>query len=382
MRILITAAIYVARALYAVLELLPRRRKVLMLSRQADTPSRDFVLLAEDLKRSDPSLEIVMRCRFIKRGLAARVAYLGEVLVQMYHLATASVCVLDGYSIPLSILNHRGELFVVQLWHALGGFKQFGYQSIGQPGGRSAAVARSMHMHRNYDVVLCGGVGSVETFAAAFDVAANSVLPLGLPRVDYLRQLDAAKDSAAPPAALESLRSRYPRLADQSKTIVLYAPTFRWHMKAAYEEVARAFAARDAFTLIIKPHDLESATMNDAHVVDATGVGVLDLLPICDVVLTDYSAVAFEAACIEKPVFYYVYDIDEYRAAPGLNIDPLEVLPSVSSRSIDELVGRIETLDYNAEAAAAFRESFVPPRDVACTPRITQLILSKLPTSR
>ena len=378
MRILITVAIYVARAIYAVLGLLPRRRKVVMLSRQADLPSKDFTLLAEELRREDPSLEIVVRCRFIQKGLAARAAYVGEVLVQMYHLATSRVCVLDGYSVPLSILDHRDQLFVIQAWHALGAVKRFGYQSIGQPGGRSAAIARAMHMHRNYDVVLCGGPGSVETFAAAFDVALRAVLPLGLPRVDYVRQARETRGSSGPVPAIARLRERYPRLADGSKTVVLYAPTFRWHGGSAYRDVIAAFS-EDEVTLVIKPHDLESATISDAHVIDATGIDVLDLLPICDVVVTDYSAVAFEAACIDLPVYFYVYDIDEYRSGLGLNIDPLVEMPSLAFVDLAPIAERIGKGLHDMEAVRAFSSRYVPARDGTCARRIAELILDHVP---
>ena len=378
MRILTTTAILIARAIYAMLGLLPRRNKVVMLSRQGDRPSKDFILLAEELVRTDPSLEVAIRCRFIQPGFISRVAYVGEILAQMYHLATSRACVLDSYCVPLSILNHQDELFVVQLWHALGAIKKFGYQSIGQPGGRSAGVARDMRMHRNYDAVLCGGPGSVATFASAFDVDPRIVLPLGLPRVDYLRE---AQRSATPAPSVTALRERYPRLADESKTIVLYAPTFRWNGESAYRAVIDAFAASD-ITLVIKPHDLDSATVPEAHVVDATGVEVFDLLPMCDVVLTDYSAVAFEAACIDKPVYFYVYDVEEYATARGLNLNPLEVMPGVSSTRIEDLVSGIAELDYNAEVAKAFLKDFAPPHDARCTAEIGNLIFSHLQAPR
>lgn len=375
MRILIAVAIWVARVIYAVLGLLPRRHKVVMLSRQADLPSKDFILLAEEFRRRDPSLEVVVRCRFIRSGTIAHTAYLVEVLVQMYHLATARVCVLDSYNVPLSVLNHGSDLFVIQLWHALGAIKQFGYQSIGQPGGRSPDIARAMRMHRNYDVVLCGGPGSIDTFAAAFDVDPRIVLPLGLPRVDYLRAACETQDSSRPSAPIAKLQERFPRLAEPSKIVVLYAPTFRWHGGSAFRDVVEAFAADD-FTLVIKPHDFEAAAVAGEHVVDATGVSVLDLLPICDVVVTDYSAVAFEAAAIEKPVYYYVYDLDEYRSAHGLNINPLDVLPAVSSECIQDLVALIAEQDYDPEVGKAFRESFVPPRGSSSTSRIADLVFS------
>ena len=295
----------------------------------------------------------------------------------MYHLATARVCVLDSYSIALSILPHQDDLFALQMWHALGAIKQFGYQAIGQPGGRNETVARAMHMHRNYDVVTCGGPGSIHAFAAAFDVDPATVVPLGLPRVDYLRAASEQRAASGATPALADLVARFPRLADSSKPVVLYAPTFRWHRKSAYRQVVEAFASAGV-TLVVKPHDLESATVSGPHVVDATGVDILDLLPACDVVITDYSAVAFEAACIQKPVHFYVYDIEEYRSAQGLNFDPLVEMPGESTTDLAELVGRVTSLDYNAEVAEAFRQRFVPPAGAACTANIADLLLSHL----
>ncbi|NTU71138.1 MAG: CDP-glycerol glycerophosphotransferase family protein [Coriobacteriia bacterium] len=375
MRTLIRLAIYVARAIYAVLRVLPRRAKIVMLSRQSDEPSKDLVLLAEQLRRQAPDIDVVVRCRFIPKDTLGRALYLSEVLVQMYHLATARACVVDGYNVPLSILNHHGNLFVVQLWHALGGIKQFGYQSIGQPGGRSAAIARAMHMHRNYDVVLCGGPGSVAAFAAAFEVDPTAVVPLGLPRVDYLRGARTPADGARPAQPVAALVRAYPHLTDGSTRVVLYAPTFRHHGGSAYREVIDAFAD-SGMTLIVKPHDLESASLTGAHLVDATGVDVFDLLPLCDAVITDYSAVAFEAACIDKPVYYYVYDIEEYRAERGLNFDPLAEIPAMSSTSIDDVIRMIRESVVDEAAVSDFSAAFVPERGADCTASIADLVLS------
>jgi hypothetical protein len=69
MRLLISAAAWAARAIYAVIKAVaPSRRKVVFLSRQSDEPSRDFRLLADALALRDPQLEIVMRCRMAIRG--------------------------------------------------------------------------------------------------------------------------------------------------------------------------------------------------------------------------------------------------------------------------------------------------------------------------
>ena len=67
-------------------------------------------------------------------------------LKSMYHLATASVCVLDSYWPAVSVLHHKKQLAVIQMWHAMGKIKKSGYQSLGKKFGRSDMIAREMRM--------------------------------------------------------------------------------------------------------------------------------------------------------------------------------------------------------------------------------------------
>jgi CDP-ribitol ribitolphosphotransferase len=382
MRILIAVATWIAQGLYAVLKaLFPARRKAVFLSRQSDTPSRDFVLLAEELRRRDSDLEIVMRCRMVGRSFGGRIAAIAPTIGQMYHLATSRVCVVDGYVIPVSLLTHRPGLYVVQLWHALGAVKRFGYQTLDRPGGHSSSLASAMRMHRNYDVVLCAGPATVPVFAEAFGVDPSVVRPTGLPRMDYLRaHADDARVTPVPPV-VAALRRRFPVLDDHERTVVLYAPTFRRGGGERYRDVAERFSG-EGYTLIIKPHPLEAAWVEGSGVVNAGGVDILDLLPLCDIVITDYSAVAFEASVLDLPVYFWVYDIDEYRAAHGLNLDPLTEMPQASSRDLETLAGRIEAGDTHPEVTRMLKERHVSEADGRCTERIAALVLDSLNAAR
>lgn len=381
-RFLIAPARWVGQAWYGLLKLaFPARHKVVLLSRQADTPSRDFVMLAEALQYRDPSLEVVVRCKFIRSSLVARIGYVGEILAQMYHLATARACIVDGYIVPVSLLDHRPEMFVIQTWHALGAIKKFGYQSLDLPGGRSSKVAQSMRMHRNYDLVLCGGPDTVRFFAEAFRVREDQVKPLGLPRVDHL--LRHANDATAEPvpAYVAELRQRFPLLADRSRRTVLYAPTFRRSRPDHYREVIERFAGDDC-TVIVKPHPLVTADVSGSHVVNAGGVDILDLLPLSDVVITDYSAVAFEAAVLDKPLYFYVFDIDEYLDEHGLNIDLLSEMDGVASRDIDEIATLVESGTYDPAPLERLKERYVSVADGGCTHRISDVVLDHLANVR
>jgi len=374
MRFLIAAATLCARAVFAVMKATVRvRHKVVFLSRQSDAPSRDFVLLAEALRAKDPGLEIVMRCRMVGGTPVARMASAIDTLAQMRHLASSRACVVDGYVIPVSILDHRPGFFVVQMWHALGAIKKFGYQTVGRPGGHAASLAHAMRMHRNYDLVLCGGPGTVPFFAEAFGVEPGIVAPLGLPRIDYLLAGAKARDEGRTAAAVLGLREAFPVLAEAQRTVVLYAPTFRKSGPGRYRDVTARFSGQ-RYTLIVKPHPLDTATISGDNVVDASGVDILDVLPICSAVITDYSAVAFEAAAIDVPVFFWVYDIDEYVRDCGLNIDPLTEMPQTASRSIGELADRIEAGEMHSDVTRMLKDRYASA-PAGCAARIADRII-------
>jgi CDP-ribitol ribitolphosphotransferase len=382
MRILIAVAIWTAQGAYALFKaVFPPRRKVVFLSRQSNVPSRDFSLLAEALRLRDPDLEIVMRCRMVGRSVSERLASIAPILGQMYHLATARVCVVDGYVIPVSLLDHRPGLFVVQLWHALGAIKRFGYQTLDRPGGHSSALAAAMRMHRNYDVVLCAGPATVPIFAEAFGVDPAIVRPLGLPRMDYLAAHATDTLTAAVPPAVAALRRDFPVLDEPSRTVVLYAPTSRRGGADRYRDVTERFFGA-GYTLVIKPHPLETAQVAGPNVVDAGDVDILDVLPLCDVVITDYSAVAFEASVLDLPVFFWVYDIDEYEAAHGLNVDLLADFPGATSRELDDIASSIDARDFDPAPMMLLKERYVSAVAGGCTERITDMVYDHLKSVR
>jgi CDP-ribitol ribitolphosphotransferase / teichoic acid ribitol-phosphate polymerase len=368
------------RVPYAIMKLLPVRHRVVFMSRQSNRPSLDFTMLADELRSRDPRIEVVTVCRTLGARPGDRVRYVGTTLVQMYHLARSRVCLLDGYSIPVSVLRHRNELTVVQMWHALGAVKKFGHQCLDTPSGRPSDLAQTMRMHANYDYVLCGGPAAVPVFAEAFGVDASRVKPLGLPRIDYLLQAAAASQDGSHPAALQNLIERHPEVLGGPRKRVLYAPTFRKGHATSLRALAENFdPAR--YTLIVKLHDLEDPSIGYQHLVDATGISVLDLLPLCDAVITDYSAVAFEACVLGKPVYYYVHDIAEYSRGCGLNIDPLRDAPRVSSTDIRDIVCRIDDGEYDQVGAQDFAARYLPTPVSGSTTRIADLVLARVETN-
>ena len=129
--------------IYLFMKLCPiRNNKLVFLSRQSNTPSEDFLFLRDRLLELQPDMEIVAITQRADSNLKSMLSFAGVTLKSMYHLATARVCLLDSYWPAVSVLHHKKELAVIQMWHAMGKIKKSGYQSLGKKFGRSDIIAR------------------------------------------------------------------------------------------------------------------------------------------------------------------------------------------------------------------------------------------------
>ena len=170
----------------------------------------------------------------------------------MYHLATAKVCIVDSYVIPISILKHKKSLKIVQVWHALAAIKKFGYAILDKKEGSTREVAQLMNMHKNYDYVISGSEAMIPFFAAAFNVKEEIIKPYALPRVDYLL------DKSNQINVKENILLNYPEL--KSKKVILYAPTFRKNEVLEIDELIKGINFNN-YCLIIKKHPLDKTVI-------------------------------------------------------------------------------------------------------------------------
>lgn len=328
------------RLVAALLKLLPLRRRVVFMSRQNNKLSLDYRMLMEALKNAYPAVP-VLSC-LSQPETKNKTGFLYATLKQLYYASTSSVCVLDGYLPAVSIPQKRKGVTVIQLWHAMGAIKCFGYQSLDTPAGRSSESARVGRMHANYDYIVAGGPGAIPAFSQAFEYPKDSILPIGLPRQDYLSNPSRFSSFHKRAAAIKLSHPEF----FGSKATILYAPTMHRDKDAIW--FARAVASlaryvpRDINLLVAgHPFDCDAADFDSEaypHVYFVSGITTLDLLELVDCVITDYSAVAFEAGYVKTGVYFYVPDVNDYRQSPGLNIDPLKDLPGCSSADAAELM--------------------------------------------
>lgn len=356
-----------ADILYWLLKRLPTKRQVCFFSRQSNTVTIDFRRLEEELKKRDPDVKIVMICHQFRNARDGVFRFAWNQLRSMYYLATSRVCVVDAYWPAVSMLRHKEELTVIQIWHSIGKIKKSGYQTLGQESGRSFALAKAMKMHRNYDYVIAGGKAWNPYYCASFDIEEEKLLNYGLPRLDEV--LEGSE-------AARQLYDTYPEL--KGKTVVLYAPTYRKQVLDPPYELTRLFDPAK-YALICRFHPNQRFTVEpDERMMRYAAGDTFDYLQICDYIITDYSSLAIEAAALQKKTLYYLFDYEQYQSENGLNIDPLVLMPRISFRSPEELFALIESGSYPREDLTWYRQHFLPDQPGRSTERIVDLIEVKL----
>lgn len=367
------------RVIAALFQLFPLRRQVVLLSRQSGTVSADFRLLAEQLREDEPTLEVVVNATDSELGGWLQFAW--HSLAQLWLACTSRVVVLDGYNPAVCIPKKRRGIYVIQLWHAAGAIKKFGYQCLDTPAGRSTAYAKVARMHKNYDCIVAAGRGAVGAYSETFGYPQEAITALGLPHFDQL----AARMSDT--GAREQLVARHPWLAND-KLNVVYAPTLRrtddtsWLTKAV-DNLAKALAGTGV-NLIVSKHPLtiidEDALAHHAHVHILKGRSTAGLLPVADVLISDYSAIALEAGLVGIPALFYVPDIEEYRRSTGLNIDPVEHPLLLGTPNARELARALTSPVLLSQADARYQsfisEYFAGIDPTSSTARIAALIKS------
>lgn len=366
--------LYIARAImnfiYFFIKLFPmQKNKILMMSRQSNEPSIDFKLLEEEIKNRNKQIKIVMLCRKIPKKFWKRIGYCFYLIKCMYHLATSKICIVNGYVIPVSILHHKKKLTIVQIWHAMGAIKQFGLQITDKKEGSHSSVAKIMKMHQNYTNVICTSKTTREFYAQAFDIEADKILVLGMPRIDYLLGKNGVIDQK-----VNKIYEQYPDLKEKEN--ILYVPTFRKGKKIDLNQIINCFDEKK-YNLIIRLHPLDHTCVEKRFLID-NKYQTLELLKIADYVITDYSAIAFEAAVLRKKIFFYLYDIQEYQKTRGLNIDLKQEMSNVTSSNIQEIARKIEEHYYDEKELEAFRQKYVETSDIENTKRIVDYLLEHL----
>lgn len=347
--LLITVLKFGLRVLYAPIKLFKTKDRIVYLSRQSNDKSIDMLLLEKTIKKELPDTEQVFRLRMIPDGIGAKIKYCFGVIGDMYYIATSKVALLDTYSITISCLKHKKSLKVIQMWHASGAVKKFGLQSLGTKEGRDEKISTAMRMHKNYDYVLAPSKATAVFYMEAFGCSADKIKICSLPRVD-----EVLTDNGS----TADFYRQNPGLSH--KKIVLFLPTFRDRELFAVNSLKESFSHNMTdYHLIVSPHPLFSKVSRDERFSFNGSFSTYDLMKAADIIITDYSACAFDASVLMKPLYFYVPDYDKYSRERGLNINLKAEMPGAVFEDSDALCSAVKAADYDYNALYAFKSKYM-----------------------
>lgn len=365
LELILYVARFIMQGIYFFIKLFTRQMdKITMLSRQSDKINLDFELLKEEIEKSK-KFKIKVLCKKIPKDLWGKIKYCFYMIKCMYHLATSKVCITDGYNIAISTLKHKKDLKIVQIWHAMGAIKKFGYQVLDKKEGSNSKVAKIMKMHNNYDCITCTSEATRKIYAEAFNTDINKIHVLGMPRVDYILGKNGKIDDK-----ISKLYEEYPHLRE--KRNILYVPTFRKGKKINIEELINS-VDEEKYNLIISLHPLDESPVEEKYKISKEYL-TFELIKMADYVITDYSAIAFETATLDKPLFFYLYDIDEYNDIRGLNIDLQKEMKNSTKTRIQDIIEIIENNSYDYDEERKFKEKYVETVNTENSKRIIEYI--------
>lgn len=341
--IFLKVGIFSLNCFYKIIKMLKTKNKITFLSRQSDNITLDFKLISDEINKKMPEYKTIILCKKIKN----KFLYSFHMIRQMYHMATSKIVIIDSYCICVSILKHKKKLKVIQIWHAIGSMKKFGYASIGMPEGSTKEIAKIMHMHENYDYALISSLSFAKDYMEGFKIEQNKIIEIPLPRVDLLVDMEYKK----------KVRDKYYKLIPslKKKQNILYCGTFRRKEKGAAKKIKELINCInfDKYNFIYRPHPLSKVDIDDNRIIKNIDT-TFEALFVADYVISDYSSIIYEAGLLNIPVYLYAFDWKEYKKRRTINFDIEHEVPTCFTDNPQEIIKAIESKKFNKKEFKEF----------------------------
>lgn len=246
---------------------------------------------------------------FVKRNSDAYLRYLNS----------ASLLIND-YSFPQYFIRKEGQLYL-NTWHG-SRIKSAGKEIRSNPlsfGNTQRNFLQCTHMISPNHI-------STDFLINSYDIKdcyTGKIKETGFPRIDRTLTMDVNEKNIL----------KKELQIDEDKKIILYAPTWREKGRIVdnidlsieyIQDVLETCAEFKEYVVLFRPHQkLESRWKQtpNARIISQM-FDSNELLAITDILITDYSSICFDFMSTEKPIIFYIHDIEEYSKARGLYFRP------------------------------------------------------------
>lgn len=298
-------------------------------------------------------------------------------------IANAHYIFLNESNSLFGAFSIRKETKLIQLWHACGAFKKWGFSVANQSFGENEKDLKKYAGHINYSLVPVSGSDVVWAYEEAFGFSKNSgiVCPLGVSRTDVFFDNNFKED------ANNKFRDMFSNVIDQK--IILYAPTFRGDIKDAKSPTLPDLDSlyqnfHHEYIVIIKQHPFVRDTYHVKNEyrtfckVIGQEMTMEELMMVADICITDYSSIVFEFSLMCKPILFFAFDLESYYNERGFYYDYEEFVPGPIVKNAKQLIENIKNIEkYDYQKLETFRNRFMSGCDGHSTERILNNILEE-----
>lgn len=237
----------------------------------------------------------------------------------------------------------------------------------------------------NWSLLVSPNNYSSDIFRSSFGFK-GEVIESGYPRNDILYNADLAR--------VQSIRADIG--IPVGKKVILYAPTWRdddffekgrYKFKFQFDLDTLKSRFGEEFILLTRMHYLVAENFNfakyEGFVKDvSTYPDIAELYLVSDMLITDYSSVFFDYANLNRPIIFYMYDLEDYR--DRLRGFYFEIEKEAPGPIVENEADLLEAIAYAAEfghkspeAFKRFGERFCYLEDGGASKRVVERLLEE-----
>lgn len=285
-----------------------------------------------------------------------------------YYRACASAkYIITNSNLDNGIIKKDGQIFL-QTWHGTP-LKKLRCDIVAEKGNAMNSL-KEIYSKNDMDIVrfdyfISPSAYCTEKFTSAFNLKKlgkeDIIIETGYPRNDLLFNYD-EKDVRA---VRESL------CLHEGKKVILYAPTFRdnqhdgggytYDTHVDFDRLMEKFG--EEYVVLFRAHYFVASRFDfsryEGFIYNVSDLDdITPLYLISDILITDYSSVMFDFANLERPMLFYMYDLEEYDKDIRGFYFPVEELPGPILGTEAELLDAIGNIDDVERKYASQYEAF------------------------
>lgn len=248
-------------------------------------------------------------------------------LFMRWYAQAEHVIICDNF-LPAASCKKRKQTRVIQLWHACGAFKKFGYDTADD-------IPKNYrgNVFKNIDLVTVSAHKCVKPFASAMRLKEPCVKALGVSRTDIYFKKEWQLQCH------QQFYKIYPEA--KGRKVVLWAPTFRGNpgkpelIELDLKKLQQQLGEDWLILTRVHPHIHEQYKETDCS------IPTEQLFPVIDVLIADYSSLIFEYLLFDKPLVMYVPDLNDYQEKRGFYLNFSEI-PGYRVKKAEALAMAVE----------------------------------------